>query len=377
MKNYIKEHFPKYPAFIGVLLLIVVAQPVSGQNHIHWWNPQNASFPVVGGQGWHKGLQHFYDRLPAKAKGKVRKAVWHLSHDAAGLMIKFRTKATDIYVRYAVGGELAFPHMPKTGVSGVDLYAIGKNGKWEWSGSKYQFGDTIKYHFPSLPDNYAREYHLYLPLYNNVKWLKIGVPDNAKLTPLPVNSKKPIVVYGTSIVQGACATRPGMAWTAILGRRLHRPVINLGFSGNGRLEKSVVNLLTELNPKIYLVDCLPNMTRFPTDTVKARLANSIKTLRKRKPNVPVLVVEDADASIHALNQKRNAEFNRVNNAADSVFATLKASGMQQIYLLTADDIGLGIESTVAGIHPNVYGMEQYARAYEKIIRKILHKSARN
>ncbi len=353
-------------------LICIAFHPAFSQSGIRWWNPQAADFPVLEGQGWHKGLKYFYDRLPAKAEKTVRKPVWYLSHETAGEVIRFRTKATDIYVRYTVGGNLNMPHMPSTGVSGVDLYAVDENGSWNWSGGKYHFGDTIQYHFSALPDDYVREYHLYLPLYNNVKWLEIGVPEGAEMTPLPLRPEQPIVVYGTSIAQGACASRPGMAWPAILGRRLHRPVINLAFSGNGRLEASVVRLLTELDPKIYVVDCLPNMTRFPNDTVAARLIKTVTTLRKKKRDVPILIVEHADASIPSLDEKRDKEFERVNKVADSVFAQLKASGLQKIYYLTAKDIGLDIESTVEGVHSNDYGMELYAKAYEKIIRNILH-----
>ena len=74
-------------------------------------------------------------------------------------------------------------------------------------------------------------------LYNNVKWMEIGTPEGTKFTPLAIRPDKPIVVYGTSIAQGACASRPGMAWPAILGRKLDHPLINLGFSGNGMLGK--------------------------------------------------------------------------------------------------------------------------------------------
>lgn len=340
--------------------------------HYKWWNPVKNSFPVVEGQGWHEGLANPYDRLPARAEKDVRKPVWYLSHEAAGLMIRFRTKAKDIKVRYTVGGRLNMPHMPTTGVSGVDLYAVDENGKWNWCGGKYSFGDTIEYHFSSLPDNYTREYQLYLPLYNDVKWMEIGVPDGETMTPLPLRLDKPIVIYGTSIAQGACASRPGMAWTNILGRRLHDPVINLAFSGNGRLEEGVVKYLTELDPKIYVLDCFPNLTGFPADTIQARLIKTVKTLQAKKPGVPILIVEDADESIGSLDSRRDSLFKRVNQVARKAFAQLKKSGLENIYYLPSGKIGLDIESTVAGVHPNDYGMEKYATAYEKAIRQILH-----
>lgn len=356
-----------------LLMACILSQAALSQEVAYkWWNPAQNPFPVIEGQGWPKQVAHPYDRLPAKAQKTVRKIVWHLSGQAAGLVIRFRSNATDIRVRYTVDSRLDMPHMPSTGVSGVDLFALNKDGAWQWSGGKYHFGDTIEYHFSSLPHGYQREYHLYLPLYNHVKWLEIGVPQKAAMKPLPLNPDKPIVIYGTSIAQGACASRPGMAWTAILGRRLHRPVINLGFSGNGRLEKPVVNLLTELDPKIYVVDCLPNMTRYPNHIIRARLTETVKMLRKKRPHVPVLIVEDADAGIGSLDTRRDSGFNRVNKLADSVFAELKRSGIQDIYLLTSKRIGLDIESTVAGVHPNDYGMEKYASAYEEAIRGILH-----
>jgi lysophospholipase L1-like esterase len=353
--------------------LLCTARFAQAQKNYKWWNPAKNSFPVIQGQGWHEGLAHPYDRLPARAEKNVRKIVWNLSRESSGLMIRFRTNATDIVVRYTVGSSmLSLPHMPATGVSGLDLYAVDENGAWQWCGGKWSFGDTIQYHYFLKPSKYEMEYHLYLPLYNSVKWLEIGVPQKAHMQPLPVSPDKPIVIYGTSIAQGACASRPGMTWASLLGRHLHTPVIDLGFSGNGRLEKPVVSLLTELDPKIYVIDCLPNMTGFADSVTATRLAATVETLRKKKPDVPVLITEDADASIRLLNRNRGSGFHKVNRVADSVFAALKAKGIQDIYLLTAKNIGLGIESTVGGIHPSDYGMEQYAAAYEQIIRAILH-----
>lgn len=340
----------------------------------HWWDPAKNNFSTVAGQGWHDGLANFYDRLPAKAEKSVRKVVWHLSRESAGLMIRFRSNAPDIRVRYTVGGKIDKPHMPATGVSGVDLYALDKDGGWEWSGGSYHFGDTIEYHFKALKHDYVREYHLYLPLYNNVKWLEIGVQDSTTFTPLPLRKDKPIVIYGTSIAQGACASRPGLAWTAILGRKLHDPVINLGFSGNGQLEEPVVQLLTELDPKLYVLDCLPNMwyNTIPPDTARQRLITTVKTLKRAHPDVPVLLVDDADVSIDPLDTSRDAPYRKINEINRAVFEELKISDMQGIYLLPASQIGLNTESTTEGVHPNDYGMLQYATAYENIIREILH-----
>src|ERR1017187_7975974 len=136
-----------------------------------------------------------------------------------------------------------------------------------------------------------REYLLYLPLYNGVEEVKIGVPPEAKFEsalPRPAGLK-PIVFYGTSIVQGGCASRPGMAYPAILGRRLDRPQINLGFSGNAWSEPEVAQLLAELDPAAYVLDPLPNMKE---EWVVPRLARFVEILRGAHPKTPIVLVEN-------------------------------------------------------------------------------------
>ena len=112
-----------------------------------WFNPQKESFPVVRGQAWQEDPAGFYTRLPQRAKDKVRKAVWDLSLQSAGLSIAFRSNAPEIKIRYVVKGALSMPHMPATGVSGIDLYATDNNGQERWCVGRYVMQDTITYDF--------------------------------------------------------------------------------------------------------------------------------------------------------------------------------------------------------------------------------------
>ena len=369
------------PASLTLFLLVNLSAQAQPATDYVWWNPTQTNFPVVEGQGWTgTDLQSSYDRLPAQAEKSVRKDVWNLSHQAAGLLIRFRASTDQIVVRYMVSGKHALPHMPATGVSGVDLYAINSDGDELWCAGKYSFGDTIQYRFSNLEPNdtyhqKGREYRLYLPLYNAVNWLEIGVPKTVTLTPLPVRTDKPIVVYGTSIAQGACASRPGMAWTAILGRKLDRPVINLGFSGNGRLEKEVVDLLPQLDAKLYVLDCLPNLIAtvgIKPDEIKTRISESVKTLRRQRPAVPILLVEHAGYTESAINPTRRYLYSDVNELMHQAYAQLKSEGVQQLHLLTKADINLSMDAMVDGTHPTDLGMQQYADAYERSIRAILN-----
>ena len=128
----------------------------------------------------------------------------------------------------------------------------------------------------------TRDYLLYLPLYHEITSLEIGLPPGARLSVLPPPPGGPVVFYGTSIVQGGCASRPGMVHTAILGRRLNREAINLGFSGNGMMEPEVARLMAELDPALYVIDCIPNVGR----KIGELTVPFVRILREKHPQYP-------------------------------------------------------------------------------------------
>jgi lysophospholipase L1-like esterase len=362
-------------------------QTFAQSSSLKWRNPQRESFHVIEGQAWPKEIKNPYDRLPAREEKDVRKQVWDLSRQSAGLMIRFRSNSEQIKIRYTVGGNHSLPHMPATGVSGIDLYAVSSDGDALWCAGKYAFKDTISYDFQNLNPNdqyhkHGREYRLFLPLYNSVKWLEIGVPENAEFAFLSIRPEKPIVAYGTSIMQGACASRPGMAWTSILSRKMDRPLINLGFSGNGRLEKEVTNLVAEVEASVYILDCLPNLT-IRTDSVYSmtvaevskRIKESVKTLKGKHPNTPIALAGHPGCTDGAINPTRLSYCQEANKVLTETFAELKAEGIQGIYLIPSEDFQQGIETMVDGTHPTDLGMTLYAEGYEKHLRKILHEEA--
>lgn len=339
------------------------------------WDPISETQPVIEGQAWPGEVEDFYDRLPEKAQQKVREEVWSLSKNSAGLQLRFKTNANNIEIKYVVSGRLAMPHMPTTGVSGIDLYAKNKDNQWIWSAGKYSFGDTIVYKFDDLQsaESTSREYTLYLPLYNTVKWLDVTVADDAEFTPLAARNEKPIVVYGTSIAQGGCASRPGLGWTNILGRKLDEPITNLGFSGNGRLESELIDLMTEIDAKVYVLDCLPNLTSslISADELKSKIEESVRTLQSKRPHTPILLTEHDGYTDEAINAVKKENYQKVNRVLKEAYASLKTQGIQNIYFLSKEEINQDIDSMVDGVHPNDIGMMRYADAYEKSINTIL------
>lgn len=369
MKMYIK---------LGVIISLVFLcnNDLRAQKESFKWFLDSAMH--IEGQAWPTESASRFDRLPGRSKESVPSKVWEFSHNPTGEMIRFVTNAKKIIIRYTVLEDLAMPHMPATGVSGVDLYATGSNGQTYWLPGKFQFKDTIEYVYDNILEvadqMQSPTFQLYLPLYNSPKWLSIGVPEKSSFDVLPVR-EKPIVVYGTSIVQGGCASRPGLAWPAILGRRLNLPVTNLGFSGSGKMEAEVTDIINEIDGRLFILDCMPNLTRgykYSDEEIEKRYTEAVKKIQSKHPEIPVLLAEHSGGyAASYLDAKRASDYKQSSELVASIFDKLKKKGVKNIYLITAKDIGFDIESTVDGLHPNDIGMMKYAVAYEKHIRNIL------
>lgn len=323
----------------------------------------------VEGRGW-SDTAAFFDRLPARAEGVVRDPVWQLSRHSAGMFASFETDAREIHVRYTLRSDrLDMPHMPATGVSGVDLYGLDGD-RWRWAAVFKPTGKANEGMLIRNLDGGARAWRTYLPLYNGVESFEIGVSEGAAFTPIAPRPAKPVVFYGTSILHGACASRPGMAWPSIVGRRLAAPTINLGFSGNGRMEPEVASLLAELDAAAYVIDCAPNMNGAQ---ILERAGHLVRTIRGARPSAPIVLVEGRRygyAWVQDSARQRN-EGNR--EALRTVFAELRGSGVTDLaYIESERLLGSDYEEAMTdGSHPNDLGMTRYADAVAPVLRDLL------
>ncbi len=326
---------------------------------------------TVEGLGF-RDVKSPYDRLPGRAEGVVRQAVWDLSRDAAGAAIRFTANTTALHARWTVTNKtLAGPTITAVASSGLDLY-VRYEGRWRWLsiGRPTKFPENTDALATAMPSG-EREYLLYLPLHNPVASLEIGVPKDSVIHSAPARlpGAKSIVFYGTSITHGFSASRSGMTHVAILGRRLNREVINLGFSGNGRMEPEVTQFVAELDPALFVLDCLPNMT---AKDIEARAATCVKTLRTARPKTPILLVEDRNYTDNFLNAAHK-ERNETNQAAmRTVFAELQKEKVPGLFYLKADNLlGTDGEATIDSSHPTDLGFTRQAQEFAQVIEKIL------
>jgi len=335
---------------------------------------------TVEGQGWSDTASPF-DRLPAKAKGVVPDAVWSLGTNSAGIAMRFITDATAIRARWSLrSSNLAMNHMPATGVSGLDLYVRMPADQqkppgqtWHWVAVGRPEGQTNEVALIGGIPAGTHEFMLYLPLYNGVSSVELSVPEGATLQKAPERGK-PIVFYGTSITQGGCASRPGMAYPAIVGRRLDVPTINLGFSGNGRMDPPVVDLLAELDVAAYVIDCCPNMG---PGEVTERTAPLVRRLREAHAGTPIVLVENIEYQASAFLPGTRNGYQAKNAALKQQYEALVAEGIKGLYYVPGDALfGNDGEATVDGTHATDVGFLRMAEGLRPVLEGVVERGVR-
>jgi hypothetical protein len=362
--------------FIALTILLInplgiKAQKVNPEAKIKWINAKDL---CIEGKGWPVTNQ-FYDRLPSNAKGVVRTAVWELSENSAGMCIRFLTDATALSARWTLRKrKIAMTNMPASGVSGLDLYVRSEN-KWKWLGAARP-DDTITNtkRLTTGLSTAMRECMVYLPLYNGVQELEIGIPEGAICT-LPPNrpiGMKPIVFYGTSIVQGSAASRPGMTYPAMLCRRLDQTMINLGFSGNAICEPEVADLLAELDPAVYVLDPLPNMGM---EMITQSMPKLIEKIRKAHPKTPIVLIEHIDLGDAPVNPSRRPGYLASNRELRKIYEQRKKDGDRKIYYVRGEKLlGTDGQGTVDRVHPSDLGFMRMTAVIEPILKRALNAS---
>ena len=319
-------------------------------------------------------VEHYYDRLPAGVSTNVNQGVRDMKHHTSGMQFRFTTDSDRLAFKWTPynGGWMCMDHMPKSGMSGIDVY------RFDEAAGCWRYVRTGRIDKPSgarldIPWTPGTPCLVNLPLYNGVREFSLGIaPGAAVHPPGPRKSgiDKPVVFYGTSITQGGCASRPGMGFVNIIGRELDVPVVNLGFSGSGVMEFEMSSHLARIDASCYVLDCLHNM-RLATDSTSRPGRNMdenyepfIRNLRSKRPDVPIVMAEQCDVHCGGPCAK--------DRLLAALYEKLKAEGWRNLVYLPKDQMYPGdAEGTVDGTHPNDYGMMSLARAYGAAVAKAL------
>lgn len=345
-----------------------IGSPLS--DRLQWHSPLEAPF-LVAGFGWFQA-ERLYRRLPAVPDVPVRPEVDALSNCTSGGQIRFRTDSRTVSVRVRLTSGSGMYHMPPTGECGMDAY-IGGPGRWIHAGTA-SFKPGQEEYESSLftcEDAEERSFMLNMPLYQGVRELWIGLEPGAKVwAPEPYDSSKKVILYGTSITQGGCASRPGMSYPNILSRHIHLEFINLGFSGNGKGEPELAMLASQISdPACFVIDYEANCGG--TEEYRHTLPGFIKTYREAHPDVPIILVSRIPHGAESFKPEiREGRLARLKFQSELVAERNKAGDRHIVFVdgsdLLGDDPG---EAMVDGVHPTDLGFQRIADGLLPVIRQ--------
>jgi hypothetical protein len=338
-----------------------------------WYPPTQMPMQLCG-FAWYE-QDRAYRRMPLKPSHKLPQAVDNLANCTAGGQIRFQTNSTKLCVRVKLAGLAGMNHMPATGQCGFDCYA-GDPGRQKFvNATKYDHTKQeyeCKF-FELPPEKGNRNITLNFPLYQGVQSVEIGVDENAALLgPPPWQLNAPVVVYGTSITQGGCASRPGMAYTNILSRRLNVEFINLGFSGSGRGEPEVAHVIAGIERPAMLVLDYEGNTGPTFEGLSETMPEFIRILRATHKTVPLLVISRIPFAMDTIDPVKMQERTRKRDFQRDLVRNLRKSDNQIFFHDGHDLLGSNFdECTVDGVHPTDLGFIRMADVLEPVFRTLL------
>lgn len=352
--------------FSFILVLSFVA--ISAQEKEDPFKYVNAEELMIINHGFDNS-ELVFSRLPADMKSSIREDVWGLGLNSAGIAIRFSSNAKVLKARWTLLNNFRMSHMATTGICGLDLYVLNDSGKWQFAGTAFPGEKESEDEFGTLSGEW-HEYMVYLPLYDGVTSLEIGCNKDSEIAmprkDILVKEEKPVVFYGTSITQGGCASRPGMAYTSILSRKWQRECINLGFSGNGRMDKAIAESMTRIDAAAYVIDCLPNCGE---QLLRDSAYVFLRILSDAHPETPVYMVENVK-NMREYHDKGAADMMAGKNACwKEIYRNLRNEGYKNLRYIPADKLsGKDGEDTVDAVHRTDLGFLRIAEGMARYIR---------
>jgi len=301
--------------------------------------------------------EHPFDRLPLTYKNKVREEVWDLAKNNSGVSVNFSTNSPYIELSWEVQNDFTMNHMSSSGIKGIDLYTK-VNSIWQYLGTGIPDGKKNNSRIVQNMNKSEKEFKIYLPLYDGIEEIYIGLRKGSSLNTMPEHqNKKPIVFYGTSITQGGCASRTGISHTNIISRKADIDCLNFGFSGNGHLEKNVGNIISQIDAKFFIIECMQNVDEI---LLEKRLIPLISLIRKKQDSPIVLITEPVFKNPFLKDNHSKLQLNK-NNQLKKEYSKLKKRNIKNIFLVDQPNaLGSDNEATVDGVHFNDLGFIRYA-----------------
>ena len=308
-----------------------------------------------------------FRRMPKAIADTVNAGVAQLCSHTSGGRVFFTTDSECIALTCTRPDFWAMGHMARSGNGGFSLYER-RDGHWLYRATFVPPADPKGFSsIVSLGAKEERTLMLQMPLYAPISSLHIGIAGGSSLGAWTqgYTHEKPIVFYGSSITQGGCASTAGSDYAGRVSRRFDADYINLGFSGNGKAEDTMMEYIASLDMGCFVYDYDYNAPN------AEYLANThyrgYETVRRKNPDLPIVMMScpNYDRIGHNAAERRDiiaASYEKALACGDK--NVYFVDGREHFATFNAD------ECTVDGTHPNDLGFARMADALSTVLEKI-------
>ena len=290
---------------------------------------------------------------------------------SAGIACVFRTNSTVISVQTQYG-QLSFPaNTMGLAARGYDLY-IRKDGRWLYANSAVAGDKNLDSNviLNRDMDNTEKECMIYLPMYSEVKGLKIGVQEGATIEPMDNPFRHRIVFFGSSFTHGVSTSRTGMSYPLQLERATGLHVVSLGCSGNCKLQPYFCDVLCAAQADAFVFDTFSNPS---IPEIEQRLFPFIEKLQKAHPGVPLIFQRTIYRERRNFSQSVNKFEGDRQHRAEQLMKEACKRYKDVYYIDVTNATSPTHETSVDGTHPGDYGYTLWAESLRKPLLKILKK----
>ena len=316
---------------------------------------------ALSGLAWADGNWPSLWRLPADAMDRMPDGVRSQALFPAGAKIRVSTDSSQLHLEARSVSEFGGQGQ------GLDLYV---DGLFWHTVPVTASQETTVCCFEGCSRS-QRDIALYLPHRREVQITAIGLDGGAEVAARAIHHEsRPVVLYGSSVAQGAGASRPGMSYGNILARDLDVDLVNLGFGGAGKAEPEVVELVGDIDACCYLFDLGKSYGRQPADPYTDMLGR----IRSLRPEVPMVCV----TPIYSTREGHDPEYAELSRHTREVVhaATDELLQKRDPNLSLVDGLELlGREDSDGfssdGVHPGDLGYQRMAERMKLILRRVL------
>lgn len=336
-----------------------------------WYSAKEAPFEIYG--LYEPAADGDFRRMPDDVAAATNNGVKRNARHTAGGRVRFSTNSRRVAIRVRMPYVTRYAHMPLTGSASFDLYTDTPTGSCFAAVFKPTVDITDGF---ELTHTFAKAQERFLtlnfPLYSPVSSLEIGLDAGSSLGAGKkyTGTRLPVVFYGSSITQGACASRPGLSYQSMISRRLDIDFINLGFSGNARAELPIVEYMAALPMSAFVSDYDHNAPN--VDYLRETHCRMYRMIREKNPDIPYIMLSRPDYTTHS-----EADSSARRRVVEDTFRYAREQGDKSVWYIDGEGIFRGPEEdacTTDGSHPNDLGFMKMADSIGRILRRAMRRN---